>query len=170
MKKKIVSIVAVAVMVLAAGCGNSGRAQSQPFTAKSSTVQSKNSTAKSSATQNQSENVAYNMGRSKNEATFNGFTAGDYSFSDINVKYLGEIDGESKVSLTMTYKGSVEKYVEKLWFIAWDEYSIGRYEVILLKKTIVPGESIELSENWSRDVTLYEKIGFYGDTEPGASR
>ena len=163
MKKKIVSILVIAVMALAVGCGNSGQTTT---TAKSITVQSKNSAAKSSAAKSQGENAAYNMGGSKNQVTFSGFTEGDYTFSDMVVKYPWDgNEGFSAVSFTVTYNGSSERYVEKLWF-SLCEYEFGDLDAIVLKKTLVPGESIDISDHFGRDLIYYNKIKFVGDTEP----
>ena len=183
MKKIIISIVAVAVMALAAGCGNSGQTQSQT-TAKSSTVQSKSSTAKSSGAQSKSSTSTSNAalrqtimakssgsqessdlevykksrGESPTVSTYSDFASGDFSFSNIKIDY----DWESTVTMTMTYNGTGEKNVENVTFKFSDEYGTIFDQGRDIKKTFVSDKGLEISFEADVNLTGAEKIEFVG--------
>ena len=161
MKKIIVSIVAVAVMALAAGCGNSGQTQSQSTTAKSSAVQSKSSTAKSSAAQSQVTNAAKRTSPDNAEvATFSDFTAGSFTFSNISIKYGGTVI--STYTFTMTYNGPGEIYVNRVEFNNYTQSDLSTVMGVDIKKTLVSGKSVEVSFDTSGDYRLSNKIEFKG--------
>lgn len=162
MKKIIVSIVAVAVMSLAAGCGNSDGAQSQSTTAKSSAVQSQTAdAAKSSAAQSQVTNAAKRTSPDNAEvATFSDFTAGSFTFSNISIKYGGTVI--STYTFTMTYNGPGEIYVNRVEFNNYTQSDLSTVMGVDIKKTLVSGKSVEVSFDSSGDYRITNKIEFKG--------
>ena len=161
MKKIIVSIVAVAVMALAVGCGNSGSTQS--------TGVAKSSTSKSNVTSNKAQNAPSNAAVVKThdakskKTTYTDFTEGDFSFSNITYEHHVD-DPVNRFTLTMTYNGPGEIYVDRIEFKFYDEDGSYTRPQRAIEKTLAHGQSVEVDYSGSEEWTV-ERIEFMGQVK-----
>ena len=137
MRKIVVSIVAVAVMALATGCGNSGSTQSSAATPSSSK-------ASSSAANN-----------SESKQTYADQNDGTFEFTNASLEYKG---GKSVLTFSMKHTREMDIKVKMVQVKLTD--SEGHYNLIQkqVDSKIPAGEKLEVSIEYDGDLSGAVKL------------
>ena len=152
MKKIIVSIVAVAVMALAVGCGNSGSTQS--------TGVAKSSTAKSNVTSNIA--TVKTMDEKAFKTTYTDFKSGDFTFTNLSI-HNDRTTHLCEFKCTITYNGTSEIMAKRLGFKFHEPDEVYTLPHIEENQTLVPGKSVDFAISRAGDAWRTEKIEFLGE-------
>ena len=134
MRKLVVTIMAVAIVALAAGCGNGGSAQ----TSSAAASKSASSTASSAA------------GKSEAKKTFEDQNDGTFEFTNASLEYKG---GKSVLSFSMKHTREMDIKVKMVQVKLTDIE--GHYNLIQkqVDSKIAAGEKLEVSIEYDGDLS-----------------